>query len=156
MAESGSIVRAKHCCVRTSVMVIHLVVVKLYPSLSSSAYSGSNLGGSRLTRVFHMFLPPAMFQLLHGDPEVFLGQRGYVIPPVRSGPALVSPPRWMCPENLQRKGPRRHSNQTLDPPRLGLYNMKGQLLILYLRLSQTTLEEELIPANCIHDLTLSE
>lgn len=47
-------------------------------------------------------LPSNGFQLLLGDPKVFLGQKKYVIPPVSSESAPGSPPSLSCSENLQR------------------------------------------------------
>lgn len=40
-------------------------------------------------------LPSKVFQLLLGEPEVFPGQLGYIIPLANLGPALGSPPTWM-------------------------------------------------------------
>ncbi len=69
-----------------------------------------------------------VFQLLLGDPKTFPGQMRYIIPPACSGSTQGYPTSWTCPENLQRKAPRRHPDQMSKPPQLAPFDMKEQWL----------------------------
>lgn len=92
------------------------------------AYPGLFRAGSRKSEAQTSFIPSHILQLPLGDPKVFRGQMGHVIPPTCSGSAPRSPPKWVSLGNLQRDG--RCTGDILtkmpDPPQLELYrNVKA-------------------------------
>jgi len=54
------------------------------------------------------------FQFLLGNPEIFPGQMGHVIPPVCFGSASQPPPNWICTKKHTKEVIRRHPNQMPD------------------------------------------
>ncbi len=52
-----------------------------------------------------------IFQFLLGDPEVLPSQMKYIISPACSGSIPGFPTSWTSPENLERRAPRRHSDE---------------------------------------------
>lgn len=98
-----------------------------------------------------------------GDPEAFPGQMGCIFPPASSESVLGSPASWMCPQQLQRKPPRSHSDQMPEQPQLAPFRHEGAVsllqapskpLTLSLRLSPDTLQRKLILVACIRSLIL--
>lgn len=93
-------------------IAVLLSVSSIHPS--STTYLWSGRGGSRLS-IPDILLPSSTFQLLLGDPKVFPGQVGYLVPPASSRSVPGSHPNCSCLVHLSREARRRHPNRMPRP-----------------------------------------
>lgn len=73
-------------------------------------------------------LPSDALQLLLGNPEAFLGQSGYIFPPVNPGSSPGFSSRRVCSKCLQREVTRKTCNLAPKPPQLTRFEAQGQWL----------------------------
>ncbi|XP_056134186.1 transcription factor 25 isoform X2 [Lampris incognitus] len=94
-------------------------------------------------------LPSNALQLFLGNPKAFPCQIGHVVPPANSGSTPGFPPIWTCPENLQRKAPRRHPNQMPEPRQLTPFQRMLGLILLSVTLTKAWQDKlELVLGRC--------
>jgi len=92
-------------------------------NINGKSYATSSHGGNSSRREIKTSLSPATLKLLLEDPEVFQGQKGYVIPLVSSGSTPGFIPSWKClKKNLQGEATRRHPKQMPKQPQLSPFN----------------------------------
>lgn len=70
--------------------------------------------------------PNCFLLVLLGEPNVYPGQMGYIIPPVYSCSAPLSLHHWTWPEHLKREASWRQPNQKPEPLRVTPFNTKKQ------------------------------